>query len=1450
MVDTAIFRGQRTGGGGSFSWFDQVVPVEFVPPVAGGDPFSLDLALHEDEEELVKAAQARSFSQLSTTAELLFAAQHRVALFMIFVVGRKLRFLRWDRAGLIITPAIDFYEDHATLCDFLWRVSHVDDAALGFDPSATRVLPGSPDFLQMDSAARTDADDVDHTERDLGAGKLEESFVFEYTRTSFRESLDGDWPRYRLEVSSGNVPRYYLVGKPAFRADSMVGRGTRGYVALDEQTGRFAWLKDVWRMSYVAGEREGDVLQRINLAGIDGVPTLVCHGDVLEQVTIASDWSSSPSPSSTGPSPAPTRSNGPLPRHTHYRIVVEEVCLPLEGFKTGKQLVSLVMDALRTHSRVATGLQTRLLHCDVSSGNIMIHPRVKYNDDGSSAMVWTGILTDWELSKSVEDQTVPSKATQALRLGTYQFMSVNLLQYLSRPVKVSDELESFFHVLLYYSVRHLRSNCDHTASWVTNYFDRYAGPEKMHTCGQKSVTIESTGTLETLYPPGPLLFNSPMDELFYTALQSFKAHYKVMEHEHRRSSRRPPPPPPSVPTVPVDAGKPRFGGRNYKVNEALRAKLLAEQAIERPFDRSPTAEERELASKVADHTFMIAHLEEYLQDPRWSDDDRIPQAPPRPSPSSSGCAQPTTNTPAKSNANAKVAETGKRRRHEESLGSSNGDRAAKRQRTTKPTPVTAINGIDLAPGSTSSRYTPHFDPTLDKTTLHDSTAIFRAAHVPSEGQPQWSDLSVAVEVFTHRRGIDPFDNTGSQDYGSIERSRQRIPDHISSVADLLFAAQHRVFLFMCLIIGRRFRFLRLDRAGIVATPSIDYYADPHVLCDILWRVSQLDDMALGLDPTATRVMPGDVDFFRMDFLALSSPSDLDDAERLVEEVDPRCPPVFRYVRSLFAESLARDWPRHRVQVRDEEETRGYLVGKPSFRSGEFMGRGTCGYVAYDCKTHRFVWLKDAWRASYMLSQTEGDVLRKLNAANVPNVPTLVCDGDVGEQCTLTADWWEHQHCGPSTPALPPPSPPSNSSSTTLVSYASPGSKKRRRAVESENVTRASLQSPNATLHSNCPLRQHRHYRIVVEEVCMPLKTFKHGRQLVSIVLDCLHAHHQAATHPETRLLHCDISGGNILICPKIRRDRKGTNTMVVWTGILSDWELSKAVDSQDAASKATQADRMGTYEFMSINLLNHITKPVKISDELESFFHLLVYYSVRYLNSNCHNITSWVDNYFHSYSGPERMLSCGEKSCAVEVSGVLQMRYPDGAPLSFRSPMDSVLAPILKRLRAHYKVMEYDATEARPPPCPETPPRLASTAPPVLLRDYDDEDDEDVDEAEIAEWEAELQAGPPDRSPTAEDRELATKVADHKFMLDHLSRMLRDPRWRANDRIPRPAIPQNKLPSTPTGEIQPRKPVSPRSNKRQRTSGTERNASLPARLHTSTRRTRTHARTHPIRAKR
>ena len=423
-LDVAIFQGSGLREQGPFSCADQTIPVVFVQPAFGADPFYVNASRYPDAEDKV---QEMALKRISTTVKLLFTAQHRVAIFMLLVVGRQFRFVRWDRAGLIVTPAIDYIDDPATLCDLLGCISLLDPVALGFDPSATRILPGSSEFLQMDSAAQKNSSDVDHTERNLEASELEAPFIFGYARALFRESLALDAPRYRLEVSSraGAVTRYYLVGKPTFIAEGFTGRGTRGYVALDCQTRRFVWLKDTWRMSYLGRDLEGDILHRLNVTGIEGVPTLVCHGDVLEQVTVTSGF-----PYTSSKILYENQVNfdamirGPLPQHTHYRIVVEEVCLPLDNFGNGKQLVSLVLDALRSefrviqllsvnllmsislaHCRVANNPQTRLLHCDVCSGNIMIYPKIKYGGAGGNAsLAWTGILSDWELAQSMDSE--------------------------------------------------------------------------------------------------------------------------------------------------------------------------------------------------------------------------------------------------------------------------------------------------------------------------------------------------------------------------------------------------------------------------------------------------------------------------------------------------------------------------------------------------------------------------------------------------------------------------------------------------------------------------------------------------------------------------------------------------------------------------------------------------------------------------------------------------------------------------------------------------------------------------------------------------------------------------------------------------------------------------------------------------------------------------------------
>ncbi|TBU26901.1 hypothetical protein BD311DRAFT_866483 [Dichomitus squalens] len=688
--------------------------------------------------------------------------------------------------------------------------------------------------------------------------------------------------------------------------------------------------------------------------------------------------------------------------------------------------------------------------------------------------------------------------------------------------------------------------------------------------------------------------------------------------------------------------------------------------------------------------------------------------------------------------------------------------------------VRAINDCCLTHGSVFSTYDPHLSPNRNEA-MKDA-AIFRSEHLSAA--PSWFDQTVPIVITRHYTGGDLFDN-----------------EH-------LFAAQHRVFLFMLLVIGRRFRLVRWDRARIITTSSVDYFDSSSTICDILWRLSLLDDTALGFDQSATRVQPGDVDYLRMDLAAAKSPADIDHEEVTLDarEADS---PIFGYPRTLFRSTLSPDWPRYRLDVTDRDTTRSFLVGKPMFRAGGTTGRNTRGYVALDCET---------W-----------DALRRLNDAGIENVPTLICHGDVCGQTTVTTEWWERKNLPSNQSSYPWSDPASHPSSLTLAGSASIS--KRKRPEDVANVAAPSQpggrRAPNTPTHSNFPLRQDKHYWKVVEEVALPLKNIRNGRQLASVVLDAIRAHHQAATNPKTRLLHRDISGRNILIYPKVKRDSDGTNPAIVWTGLLVDWELSKSIDDDQAPSKASQAERMGTYQFMSVNILTNPLKPVQVSDELESFFHVLLYYSLRYLRSNCKCPTSYIEKYFENYAGPG--------ACILDY--FLSNQYP-ACPLLFDSPMYEILCTMMKCFQVLYKVRKADGRKTRPPPLP---PKLPPPKPPAripVIRFFGDD-------PKLAR--AKVPAPPPvDDTPTSEDRERAKKVTDHQFMIEHITKTLSSSEWPDDDCAPPPAVKAQISVSGSHGQSASARALRPTyvSNKRRRIAGPERNVSLPARLHASTRRTR------------
>ncbi|KAF9263219.1 hypothetical protein L218DRAFT_865644, partial [Marasmius fiardii PR-910] len=133
-----------------------------------------------------------------------------------------------------------------------------------------------------------------------------------------------------------------------------------------------------------------------------------------------------------------------------------------------------------------------------------------------------------------------------------------------------------------------------------------------------------------------------------------------------------------------------------------------------------------------------------------------------------------------------------------------------------------------------------------------------------------------------------------------------------------------------------------------------------------------------------------------------------------------------------------------------------------------------------------------------------------------------------------------------------------------------------------------------------PIRRHHHYFLVMKEVGLPLIKFTLHRQLVGALRDALKAHQIAYVH--ARVLHRDISVGNVLMF-----GRGG--------GLLIDWEFSKVVNP-DIPSTPRQDERTGTWQFISARILGAAGKAIShtVTDDLESFYHVLCWVTVQYVN--------------------------------------------------------------------------------------------------------------------------------------------------------------------------------------------------------------------------------------------
>ncbi|KAJ7042574.1 hypothetical protein C8F04DRAFT_1176207 [Mycena alexandri] len=201
-----------------------------------------------------------------------------------------------------------------------------------------------------------------------------------------------------------------------------------------------------------------------------------------------------------------------------------------------------------------------------------------------------------------------------------------------------------------------------------------------------------------------------------------------------------------------------------------------------------------------------------------------------------------------------------------------------------------------------------------------------------------------------------------------------------------------------------------------------------------------------------------------------------------------------------------------------------------------VGRGTRCFIAVETKTDRIYLLKDTWRvAGY---HPEGEVYARLKAEDVQNIPNVIVAADVEGS---------FHHC---------------SLNDCPVHWR-----------QSEGKA----------------IRNHQHYRLVLDVIGRPLVEFRSTHELVKCIRDALQA----------RVEHRDISVGNIIIVVD-----KG-----ITRGLLIDWELSR----YESDGEASAYERTGTRQFMSAQLSSATeAQPRELADDLESFLLVLLWVAISY----------------------------------------------------------------------------------------------------------------------------------------------------------------------------------------------------------------------------------------------
>ncbi|KAI0689811.1 hypothetical protein C8T65DRAFT_588385, partial [Cerioporus squamosus] len=112
--------------------------------------------------------------------------------------------------------------------------------------------------------------------------------------------------------------------------------------------------------------------------------------------------------------------------------------------------------------------QCGIRHRDISVGNILL-----CRDPADPDAVRIGLLADWDLAKTREQLETLVRLRSRVRYGTWQFMSALIQSYVNKVHAVSDDLESFLHVLNWCALKYLPHNLSDKGGLPSYFFNIY-----------------------------------------------------------------------------------------------------------------------------------------------------------------------------------------------------------------------------------------------------------------------------------------------------------------------------------------------------------------------------------------------------------------------------------------------------------------------------------------------------------------------------------------------------------------------------------------------------------------------------------------------------------------------------------------------------------------------------------------------------------------------------------------------------------------------------------------------------------------------------------------------------------------------------------------------------------------------------------------------------------------